>query len=71
MADEMLPDCTPEERRNVELVREYMGIAHDTKRASAKKVAHLCAPDNVLAAPTTFPGDRNLEQCAEEHGEVR
>jgi hypothetical protein len=39
MMDEMLPDCTPEERRNVELVREYMGIACDPKRASAKNVA--------------------------------
>lgn len=29
MIDEMLPDDTPEERRNVELVRESMGIAYD------------------------------------------
>jgi hypothetical protein len=70
MMDEMLPDYTPEERRNVELVREYMGIAYDPKRASAKNVAHLCAPDNVFTAPTTFPGVRTLEQYAEEHGEV-
>jgi hypothetical protein len=70
MMDEMLPDCTPEERRNVELVREYMGIACDPKRASAKNVAHLCAQDNGFTAPTTFPGIRTLEQYAEKHGEV-
>src|SRR3954447_11641428 len=55
MMDEMLPDYTPQERKNVELVREYMGIAYNPKRANAKNVAHLCAPDNVFTAPTTFP----------------
>jgi hypothetical protein len=70
MMNEMLPDCTPEEWSNVELVREYLGIAYDPKRASAKNVAHLCAPDNVFTAPTTFPGVRTLEQYAEKHGEV-
>jgi len=70
MMAEMLPDYTPEERRNVELVREYMGIAYDPKRASTEHVAHLCAPDNVFTAPTTFPGVRTLEEYAEEHGKL-
>jgi hypothetical protein len=69
--DEMLPDHTPEERRNVELVRESMGIACDPKRASAENMAHLCAPDNVFTAPTTCPGVRTLEQYGEEHGEMK
>ena len=54
--------------RNLELVREYMGIAYDPKRASARHVAHLCAPGNVFFAPSTFPKVHTLEQYAEEHG---
>jgi hypothetical protein len=46
---------TAEGRRNLELVREYMGLAYDPRRASAKNVAHLCAPDNRFIAPSTFP----------------
>ncbi len=61
---------TPETRRHLELVREYMGIAYDPRRASAEDVAHLCAPDNVFIAPTTFPGVHTLEQYAEEHGKL-
>ena len=70
MMAEMLPDYTPEERRNVELVREYMGIAYDPRRASARNVAHLCGPDNRFLAPSTFPAVHTLEQYAEDHAKI-
>jgi predicted ester cyclase len=60
----------PEESRNIELVKEYMIIAYDPRRASARAVAHLCADRNVVVAPTTFPGVRTLEEYAEEHGQL-
>lgn len=63
-------DQTPEERRNVELVIEYMTIAYDPKRASADAVRHLCAPGNRLVATTTFPGVETLEGYADAHAEV-
>jgi predicted ester cyclase len=61
---------TAEERRNIELVTEYMNIAYDPKRASAKAVAHLCAPGNRFIAPTTFPDIHTLEEYAEDHGRI-
>lgn len=61
---------TPEESCNLELVREYMLIAYDPRRASAEAVAHLCAPRNQFIAPTTFPNIHTLEQYAEEHGKL-
>ena len=71
MADHDTNDAsTLEAMQNLELVREYMCIAYDPKRASAKAVAHLCAPGNVFTAPTTFAGVRTLEEYAEEHGKV-
>jgi len=63
-------DSTAEEQKNIELVKEYMTIAYDPKRASAKAVAHLCAPNNRFIAPTTFPDVHTLEEYAEEHGKV-
>ena len=68
--DERPGDGTGEERRNLALVREYMEIAYDPKRAGAKNVGHLCAPGNVFTAPTTFPGVRTLEEYAEDHGKI-
>lgn len=59
-----------EECRNIELVKEYMMIAYDPRRASAEAVAHLCAPGNTFTAPTTFPNVHTLEQYAEEHGKL-
>lgn len=70
MMDEITADQTAEERRNVELVREYMGIAYDPKRASARAVEHLCARDNQFISPTTFPHVHTLEDYAEEHGKL-
>jgi predicted ester cyclase len=61
---------TDQERRNRELVREYMGIAYDPKRASAANVAHLCGRDNRFLAPSTFPQVHTLEQYAEDHGKI-
>jgi predicted ester cyclase len=63
-------DQTPDERRNIELVREYMTIAYDPKRAGAEAVRHLCAPDNRFIAPTTFPDVHTLEQYAEDHAKI-
>jgi predicted ester cyclase len=67
---EINDDQTLEERRNIELVKEYMRIAYDPKRASAHAVAHLCAPGNRFIAPTTFPDVHTLEQYAEDHGKL-
>src|SRR5947209_4733992 len=68
--DESRPDETEEERRSRELVREYMGIAYDPRRASARNVAHLCGPDNRFLAPSTFPEVHTLEEYAEDHGKI-
>jgi predicted ester cyclase len=61
---------TAEEQRNIDLVREYMEIAYDPKRASADAVAHLCAPGNRFISPTTFPNVHTLEKYAEHHGNL-
>ena len=61
---------TPEERRNIELVTEYMTIAYDPKRANGQAVAYLCAPGNRLVAPTTFSGVETLEGYADAHAKV-
>ena len=58
------------EQKNIELVKEYMEISYSPKRASAKAVAHLCAPNNKFIAPTTFPGVNTLEEYAEDHAKV-
>jgi predicted ester cyclase len=70
MMSESSDRTTLEESRNVELVKEYMLIAYDPRRASAEAVAHLCAPHNTFVAPTTFPNVHTLEQYAEEHGKL-
>lgn len=67
---EMRNNYTPQEQKNIELVKEYMQIAYDPKRASADTVAHLCALNNTFIAPTTFPNVHTLEEYAQEHGEV-
>lgn len=61
---------TQEEQKNIELAKEYMLIAYDPKRASAKAVEHLCAPGNKFIAPTTFPGVNTLEEYAEDHANI-
>src|SRR5215472_13974742 len=61
---------TPDESRNIEIVKEYMIIAYDPRRASAGAVSHLCAPHNAFIAPTTFPEVQTLQQYAEEHGKL-
>jgi predicted ester cyclase len=65
-----MPDYTDEERKNVELVREYMRIAYTPGVASARAVAHLCAKKNRFIAPTTFPEVHTLEEYAEDHGQM-
>jgi len=61
---------TQQEKQNVEIVTEYMKIAYDPKRASAKAVSHLCASNNKFIAPTTFPDAHTLEEYAEDHAKV-
>lgn len=61
---------TPDEQRNIDLVREYMEIAYTPGRASAKAVAHLCTADNRFIAPSTFPEVHTLEEYAEDHGRL-
>ncbi len=63
-------DQTPEERRNIELVTEYMTIAYDPKRASAEAVSHLCSPNDRFIAPTAFPDVHTLEGYAGDHAKV-
>jgi predicted ester cyclase len=67
---EIAPNYIPEEEHAMQLVKEYMTIAYDPKRASAAAVAHLCAPGNKFIAPTTFPDVHTLEQYAEDHGKL-
>lgn len=69
--DTMRSDYPDQERRNHELVREYIGISYDPKRASARNVVHLCAPGNRFIAPSTFPNVHTLEEYAEDHGKLR
>lgn len=59
-----------EEQNNIDLVKEYMQIVYDPKRARAGAVAHLCAPGNRFIAPTTFPDIHTLEDYAEDHGRL-
>jgi predicted ester cyclase len=61
---------TDQERKNMALVREYMEIAYDPKRASGKAVAHLCAPTNRFIGPSTFPEVHTLEEYAEDHEKI-
>lgn len=58
------------EQAHIDLVREYMSIAYDPARASARAVEHLCAPGNRFVAPSTFPDIHTLEQYAEDHGQL-
>lgn len=67
---EMKNNYTPQEQKNIDLVKEYMQIAYDPKRASADAVAHLCASNNTFIAPTTFPNVHTLEEYAQDHGEI-
>ncbi len=68
--DELLERNTPDERRNMDLVKEYMIIVYDPKLASARAVAHLCAPNNRFIAPTTFPDIHTLEEYADGHARL-
>eukprot|EP01111_Echinosteliopsis_oligospora_P011841 TRINITY_DN3995_c0_g1_i1.p1 TRINITY_DN3995_c0_g1~~TRINITY_DN3995_c0_g1_i1.p1 ORF type:complete len:158 (+),score=40.99 TRINITY_DN3995_c0_g1_i1:61-534(+) len=61
---------TEEEQRNINVVKQYMEISYDPKRASATAVSHLCSPGNKFISPTTFPEVHTLEQYAEDHGKL-
>jgi predicted ester cyclase len=61
---------TEQEKKNLEIVREFMDIAYDPERASFDAVAHLCAPENRFIAPSTFPEVHTLQQYAAEHAEL-
>lgn len=66
----MFAGMSDQERQNIEIVRAYMEIAYDPRRASGKAVAHLCAPHNRFIAPSTFPDVHTLEQYADDHAEI-
>ncbi|OBK69555.1 hypothetical protein A5653_12745 [Mycobacterium colombiense] len=61
---------TPDEQRNINIVREYMEISYTPGRASAHAVEHLCGQNNRFVAPTTFPNVHTLEEYAEDHGRL-
>lgn len=61
---------TEQELSHIEVIKEYMLIAFDPRRASADAVRHLCAPINRFIAPTTFPEIDTIEQYAEDHGKL-
>ncbi|MBD2730451.1 hypothetical protein H6G96_30075 [Nostoc sp. FACHB-892] len=61
---EMRDNYTPQEQKNIELVKEYMQIAYDPKHANAEAVEHLCASNNRFIAPNTFPNVHTLEEYA-------
>jgi len=65
-----LDDYTADEKRNIELAREYIRISYDPKRSSAMAVSHLCAPNNRFIAPSTFPTVFTLEEYADEHAKL-
>lgn len=67
---QQIVSSTPDEQRNIDLVREYIEISYTPGRASAQAVAHLCAPDNRFIAPTTFPDVHTLEEYADDHGRI-
>ena len=48
-------DYTEQEKRNLGVVKEYMEISYDPKRASATAVKHLVAEHSQFIAPSTFP----------------
>ncbi|KAJ3160588.1 hypothetical protein HDU86_000346 [Geranomyces michiganensis] len=61
---------TDQEKKNIALAKEYMQIAYTPGKASAKAVAHVCAPGNKFIAPGTFPNAHTLEEYAEGHAEI-
>ncbi|CAF1185634.1 unnamed protein product [Didymodactylos carnosus] len=61
---------TEKEQCNIRIVKEYMEISYDPKRATAKNVEHLLAKQNRFIAPTTFPDVNDCETYAEEHGKL-
>jgi predicted ester cyclase len=58
------------ELNNIEIVKEFMLITYDPKRAGAGAIKHLCAPYSRFIAPTTFPDVHTVEQYAEAHGKL-
>ncbi|EKM53524.1 uncharacterized protein PHACADRAFT_186179 [Phanerochaete carnosa HHB-10118-sp] len=64
-------NLTSQEEKHVRVVLEYMEIAYSpTDNKGAPSVAHLCAPGNTFAAPSTFPTAHTAEEYAEAHSHV-
>jgi predicted ester cyclase len=61
---------TKQELDHIEIIKEYMLITYDPKRASAHAVSDLCAPGNRFIAPTTCPEIQTVEQYTDEHGKL-
>ena len=61
---------TDEEKANIATCTEYMAIAYDPRRASAKSVAHLCTSDSQFIGQSTFSKASTVPEYAEVHSEV-
>ncbi|KAH0406754.1 NTF2-like protein, partial [Aureobasidium melanogenum] len=62
---------SPDEEKNISVVKEYMRIAYSpSENKGRKSVEHLCADDAWFWAPTTFPGVKSPQDYAESHSHV-
>ena len=61
---------TEQERKNIQLCREYMTIAYDPERASADAVSHLCTSTSTFIGQSTFPKASTVPEYAAVHREV-
>lgn len=62
---------TEQEKRNIELVKEYMRISYSPKEASGDAVKRLCVDGGgTFIAPTTFPTTHTLTQYADDHAVI-
>ncbi|KAF9700964.1 hypothetical protein EKO04_000751 [Ascochyta lentis] len=62
---------TDEEKKNVDVVKEYMRLAYSPKENRGRStVQHLCHDDAYFIAPTTFPDCKSPQDYAESHSKV-
>ncbi|KZF22837.1 NTF2-like protein [Xylona heveae TC161] len=62
---------TDEEKENIAVVKEYMRISYSpTENHGRESVQHLCTPDSVFIAPTTFPESHTPLDYADSHAKV-
>ncbi|KAI0073587.1 hypothetical protein K474DRAFT_1603134 [Panus rudis PR-1116 ss-1] len=69
--DNLPPNLTSSEQKNIKTVLEYMEIAYSPENnKGGESVAYLCHPGNTFAAPSTFPKASTAEEYADEHAKV-